>query len=132
MAADLEANLAAYLRFASEKPRDESLFWSWEWLRDLCAHHPGQAWDALLWLCERAPDDDALETIGGGHLQDFLWQHPQYAQEFLERATIDEKFYRAARWCELDDEDVGEAAADAFDKALAASRFNGPGAPYAV
>ena len=122
--AETEKNLAAYLRYASEVPRDDTLFWAWEWVRDLCASRPDEAWPALVWLCERAPDDRTLEIVGCGHLQNFLWQHPQFAQAVIDRATADAKFYRAAQCCELEEEDVGASAAQAFEVAISNSPHN--------
>ena len=118
-----EAKLREYLRFAEDPKTNDHLFSAWEWLRDLTVSQPQQAWDAFQWLVARAPTSSVLETIGCGPLADFLLQHPKYAESVASAAQVNERFYLAARWCWLDEEDVGNVAAQEFEATVKASPF---------
>jgi hypothetical protein len=116
------ALLRLYLRYVEDPEGNEDQFHAWEWLMWLSRQHPKEAWIAYRWLASNASSTIALERIGCGPLLDFLWQHPQYAEKLLEAAHADERFYLAARWCELDP-DSPESEAMEFSSRLGASPF---------
>ncbi|MBX3628115.1 MAG: hypothetical protein KF892_24105 [Rhizobacter sp.] len=120
---EAEPMLRTYLEFAGNPKANRSLFYSWEWLNWVCRQHPEEGLESLAWLIDRAPNEQVLEVIGCGHLQDLLWQHPSYAEQIIAMAKTSRSFYLAARWCELDDEDLGAERANEFQSQLDASPF---------
>lgn len=124
-----DSMLRMYLNYAADSRANQALFHSWEWLRDLCTTQPEQAWEALTWLIENAPDDYTLEVIGCGHLLDFLWQHPSFDEQLLDNAHLSGKFLKAACWCWFDPKEDGEARTRHFERRLRESPFFSEPAP---
>jgi hypothetical protein len=118
-----------YLQYAGDAKANQDLFHSWEWLRDLCSGQPEQAWEALAWLVESAPDDHTLEVLGCGHLLDFLWQHPSFDDTLLSKAQLSSKFFKAASWCRFHPEEDGEVRTKHFESRLRESPFFSEPAP---
>ncbi|MEK8035077.1 hypothetical protein AACH06_30030 [Ideonella sp. DXS29W] len=120
---EAESMLIAYLQYAGDSKANRSLFHSWEWVNWVCAHHPDEGLECLVWLTDHAPNERVLEVIGCGHLQDLLWKHPSFSEQVVAKARTSQPFYLAAKWCELDDEDVGDEQANEFQVQLDASPF---------
>ena len=118
--------LPDYLLYAEDSKANTGLFYAWEWLMRLCVSQPEEAWQAFIWLTSKTANKRTLEIIGCGPLQDFLWSNLEYEERFIEAAHTSQSFYEAAKWCELDDEDVGAERAQSFEEHVQASPYASP------
>ena len=57
-------------------------WWAWDKLDELCRKDDKAAWPVLLQLVELAQNDDLLEDIGVGPLEDFV---NYYADDYIEQ-----------------------------------------------
>ena len=67
-----------------------------EFLAELISKDPGRAWAFILELVAHAPNDDALDWIGAGPLEDLLCDHgPAFIDRVEELAAKDQRFRSA-------------------------------------
>jgi hypothetical protein len=59
--------------------------WATQLLFDKISNAPETAWELVLELIERAPEDEALGLIGAGPLEDLL---SEYGGDFIERVEV--------------------------------------------
>jgi hypothetical protein len=57
-------------------------FWAWEVARNLINDDPPEAWRLILELVDKAPDEEVLESVAAGELEEFILAH---AAEFIGR-----------------------------------------------
>jgi hypothetical protein len=71
--------------FAEWAPDTPTYGWATELLVHLIDDEPEVAWDLILGMVARAPDDDALSRVAAGPLEDLLCHH---GVEFIDRAEV--------------------------------------------
>lgn len=78
----------------AERASDQPIYgWATELMVHLTEDEPGVAWDLIVDLVERAPDDDALGWVAAGPLEGLLCKHgPDFIDPVEVLARDDERF----------------------------------------
>jgi hypothetical protein len=77
------------LRLQAEQTHD----WARDKMFDLPREQPELAWDLILEILARDPDDETLSLVAVGPLQDLVNQHPRtFADRIEEQARRNSKF----------------------------------------
>lgn len=84
----------SYLRYLTDPdPQDET----WDAFHELAMSDPRGAWEILLDVSRRCPDDD-LAMLGAGAVQHLLFLHPELAPEFEAQIRSDNRFLKAFQY----------------------------------
>jgi hypothetical protein len=69
---------------------------AWSRIERIVRKDPHKGWALIVALADRAPDQDALDLLGAGPLEDFIREHGlAYLDEIDDAATRSEKFRSA-------------------------------------
>jgi uncharacterized protein DUF6869 len=90
--------LEGYLAHAEavRQQREDTNFWAFNELADLIRDDPEGAWQIVVELVARAPDEEILGYVAAGALEDLICQYPAAMIDRVEsRARQDARFRKA-------------------------------------
>jgi hypothetical protein len=80
----------------ADDPNLERSSKAWSRIERIVRRDPDKGWALIVALADRAPDQDAVDLLGAGPLEDFIREHGlAYLDEIDEAATRSEKFRSA-------------------------------------
>lgn len=99
--------------------RDKQFFWSWEKLNTIVHRSPDEAFEYILAISEATTDQEIIENLGQGPLEDFLMLYgPDYIDEIEAKARQVPSFLRVIKcvWQNRIDPAVWEKIAAVIDE----------------